>query len=154
MTEKTEDFNLAKALRPWRKERNIKNITRGTYVKQVLEELLELYGLPKEKIDKDTEAIYNNWFADIESNEVTIDVLLDGAEDIIVFSDNFIEDKGYDSNKVANEVFKEISCRKQDPKQEEEWDLYGVSGKWQKWREQPKEELYKADFSSCLLEDG
>ena len=148
-----ESFNLVKALRGWRKERNITSVTRETYVKQVIEELFELYDLSKKQIDVDTKIVYDMWFKDYEDTEVQDEVIIDGAKDIVVFSENFIEANGYNSNKVSEEVFKEISCRKQDPKQKKEWKISGAKGKWQKDLKQPKEELYEADFSKCKLNE-
>jgi len=151
-TNKTkENFDLTTALRSWRKERNITSVTRETYVKQIIEELFELYDLPKKQIDIDTKTVYDMWFKDYEDTEVQDEVIIDGAKDIGVFSENFIEANGYNSHKVSEEVFKEISCRKQDPKQKKEWKSSGVKGKWQKDLKQPKEELYEADFSNCRL---
>ena len=68
---------------------------------------------------------------------------------------NTITAMGYDFNKCMEEVLKEISSRRQDPKQQEDWEKHGVpkGAKWQKDREQCSETLYKADFSNCLLKD-
>lgn len=149
-----KDFSLTKSLRGWRKERNIKSITRETYVKQVLEELFELYGLQKEQVKTNTQALYDTWFLHLASREVSVDILLDGAEDNRTFSTNFIELLGYDEIKVSEEVFKEINSRKQDPKQKELWDKgQGLEQKWQKDQNQPKETLYEADFSNCKLNE-
>lgn len=151
---KQEEFNLTKALRGWRKERNIKSITRETYVKQILEELLELYGLEKEQVKQNTKALYDTWFLHLESRKVSIDTLLDGSQDINVFSTNFIELLGYDQIKVSEQVFKEIDSREQDPKQKALWENgQGLDQKWQKDKNQDKETLYEADFSNCKLKE-
>ena len=58
---------------------------------------------------------------------------------------------GYDDTKTDNEVFKHINCRKQDPSQMIEWKEKGAYGKWEKWSEQPEEEIYQPDYESCKL---
>ena len=144
-------FNLTEALRGWRKDRNITNIDRETYVKQIIEELFELYGLEKEAIDKNTKQLFDSWFKQLECREVGVETLIDGAQDIVVFSDNFIELNGYDSDKVSEEVFLEINSREQDPTQKTDWEKNGASGKWKKNPLQNPETLYKADFDKCKL---
>jgi len=150
--EKEEKFILTDSLREWRKERNINNISRETYVKQVLEELLELYLTDKKAIDKNTLALYDSWFKHLEGNMLSVDSFIDVTQDIQVFSVNASEILGYDNNKCNEEVFKHISCRKQDPQQKAEWDTFGSKGqKWQKWREQPLNELYEPNYEVCKL---
>lgn len=70
----------------------------------------------------------------------------------IVYSRQILEDMGYDYIKCMHETIKEISSRVQDPAQADEWEQNGVSGKWEKWKEQPEETLYKADYDSCIVE--
>lgn len=149
--ENQEEFNLAKALRDWRSERNITTIDRATYVKQVIEEIFELYLTDKKAIDKNTESLYNTWFLHLESLPEDKERLVDSAIDQIVFGTNFVELNGYDCNKASEEVYKEISSRKQDLRQKIEWETKGASGKWQKDKQQDKETLYQADFSKCKL---
>jgi D-mannonate dehydratase len=61
-----------------------------------------------------------------------------------------IESLGYNFNCVMDETVKEISSRQQDPEQKVKWSTVGSQGeKWQKWKEQPKETLYKADYNKC-----
>ena len=60
-----------------------------------------------------------------------------------------IDYMGYDYLKCLDETIKEISSRKQDPNQKRDWELNGVSGKWQKDLNQDKSTLYKADYNSC-----
>jgi hypothetical protein len=65
-----------------------------------------------------------------------------------------ITDLGYSFDCVMEETLLEIESRLQDPKQKELWDNHPeLAGKtkWQKWKEQPKETLYKADYSKCKV---
>lgn len=64
-----------------------------------------------------------------------------------------LEQLGYDSYKCMLETIKEISSRKQDPEQKKRWDAGEIidSEKWKKWREQPKDSLYKADYDKCKI---
>ena len=150
----TQEFNLTKSLRDWRKERNINSITRATYVKQIIEELFELYLTDKKAIDTNTLALYNTWFLHLERNEIDNDTFVDTLQDIQVFSTNATELLGFDNLKSNEEVFKEINSREQCPKQKLEWEKRGNNGeKWQKNKEQLEETLYKANFENCLLED-
>jgi hypothetical protein len=50
----------------------------------------------------------------------------------------------YGLDNVMTEVVKEISSRRQCPKQKEEWDKNGAKGKWQKDRSQT--DTYKAKY--------
>lgn len=147
--ENQEEFNLTKALRDWRSERNITTIDRATYVKQVIEEIFELFLTDKKAIDKNTEALYNTWFLHLERNEISEEDFVDVLQDIQVFSINANELLGYDNVKSNNEVYKHISCRKQDPKQKSDWEKNGSQGKWQKDKEQPKDELYEPKYKDC-----
>ena len=72
----------------------------------------------------------------------------------ISYIPDMVENLGYDFNNCMIETIKEISSRQQDPEQKKRWDNgdYKVGEKWQKWKEQPKETLYKADYSKCKLE--
>jgi len=62
-----------------------------------------------------------------------------------------VEALGFDFNQCMDECLKEIESRKQDPAQKKEWEKNGITGKFQKWKEQPENTLYKADYSKCLL---
>ena len=59
---------------------------------------------------------------------------------------------GYDPYLCMEQTIQEISSRKQDPQQKEDWDKNGVTEKWQKWKEQPLETLYKANYNLCKIE--
>lgn len=58
---------------------------------------------------------------------------------------------GYDFEKCMLETIKEISSRRQDPKQFADWVENGASGKWLKNQNQDPDTLYKADYESCKL---
>lgn len=142
--------NLTENLREWRKERNITKADYLTFVGNILEELLEpLYD--KYHIEK-----FKNDMVDIYFDSMNIDLLnesdvIDTVQYIQVFCTNETELMGYDNIKCNNEVFKHINCRKQDPKQKKEWLKNGAVGKWQKDKNQPKDEIYKPNYESCKL---
>lgn len=145
--------NLTENLREWRKERNITKADYLTFVGNVLEELLEpLY--TKESIEyiKDD---FIKWIYKEECDDYSyirfVNDVLDAIQDIQVFCINETEQMGYDNIKCNNEVFKHINCRRQDPKQKEEWLKNGASGKWQKDQNQSKDELYEPNYESCKL---
>ena len=64
-----------------------------------------------------------------------------------------VKDLGFDFVQCMNETLLEIESRKQDPEQVIRWEAQGGSlgEKWQKWREQPEETLYKADYKSSKI---
>ena len=139
-------------LRVWRAERNIKEPNYPQYIRNVLEELLEpLYD--KEFIPKKVDEIWNEHFLNREFNTTT-DKVLDSMNDICVFSFNEIELMGYDCNLTMNETIKEISSRKQNPIQKEQWAKFGSYGKWEKSLLQDESTLYKADYGICKLKDS
>jgi len=80
-----------------------------------------------------------------ENNDKKKDEIVDAYGDIIVFAIGAIMKLGYDPKLVLKEVGKEINSRKADPEEPVK------NGKWNKWVDQPKETLYKADFSTCKL---
>ena len=144
---------LTENLKEWRKDRNITNANYYNFVGNILEELLEpLYdGANKEwskkAIKEDKESILRNYFVyDITPSE---DAIIDAIQDIQVFCVNETELMGYDNINCNNEVFKHINCRKQDPIQYIEWKEKGAYGKWQKWSEQPIDEIYEPNYASC-----
>ena len=84
-----------------------------------------------------------------------IDEFLDGANDCIVVLAGGITKHGYNPHETLLETIKEISSRKQDPKQKERWandDKLKRLQKWKKFKEQDKKTLYKADYSKCKIE--
>lgn len=141
--------NLTEDLKVWRKERNITNQSYINFVENILEEILEpLYN--KNTVDIFKNRIMKEYFPDNKWIYNNVDVL-DAIQDIQVFCINETELMGYDNTKCNNEVFKHINCRKQDPKQKEEWLRNGAIEKWQKDQNQPKDEIYEPNYESCKL---
>ena len=135
-------------LRNWRKQRNISKPKHRVVFANVLEELLEpLYH--KDEIPAMVKEIMDLYYPEehiLDEYEV-----IDSLTDIRVFAENETENMGYDSELCMSEVIKEISSRKQCPEQKAEWEQYGADGKWLKDKNQDKDTLYKADFSSCKI---
>ena len=141
--------NLTENLREWRSSRNITKHSYIYFVENILEELLEpLYD--KKTILKFKKDMIKKYFPKeiwiYDSKEV-----IDAIQDIQVFCINEIELMGYDNIKCNQEVFKHINCRKQDPKQKEEWLRNGAIEKWQKDQNQSKDEIYEPNYESCKL---
>ena len=104
----------------------------------------------KDMIPKFKKQIMNDYFnRDIVRviNSEVVDIL----QDIQVFCINETELMGFDNIKCNNEVFKHINCRKQDPEQYLEWKEKVPYGKWKKWSEQPKDEIYEPNYGDCKL---
>ena len=140
--------NLTEDLREWRKERNITKADYLTFVANILEELLEPIEKNKNTLEKYKHEMIYKYFM---FNMVDEDDVVDTIQDIQVFCINETELMGYDNIKCNQEVFKHINCRKQDPKQKEEWIKNGAVGKWQKDQNQPKDEIYEPNYESCKL---
>lgn len=141
--------NLTQNLREWRKKRNITKADYLTFVENILEELMECIH-SKDMIPKFKKQIMNDYFnKDIVTviNSEAVDIL----QDIQVFCINETELMGFDNIKCNNEVFKHINCRKQDPEQYLEWKEKVPYGKWKKWSEQPKDEIYEPNYGDCKL---
>lgn len=141
--------NLTQNLREWRKKRNITKADYLVFVENILEELMECIH-SKDMIPKFKKQIMNDYFnkdtVTVINNEV-VDIL----QDIQVFCINETELMGFDNIKCNNEVFKHINCRKQDPEQYLEWKEKVPYGKWKKWSEQPKDEIYEPNYGDCKL---
>lgn len=142
--------NLTENLRVWRKDRNITKADYLTFVGNVLEELLEPIYL-KVAVDDIKTKIVNQYFKYTDEFEWSKSDILDTIQDIQVFCINETELMGYDNIKCNNEVFKHINCRKQDPKQKENWAKTGANGKWLKDINQNPNEIYEPDYESCKL---
>ena len=141
--------NLTQNLRAWRKKRNITKADYLVFVENILEELMECIH-SKDMIPKFKKQIMNDYFnKDIVTviNSEVVDIL----QDIQVFCINETELMGFDNTKCNNEVFKHINCRKQDPEQYLEWKEKVPYGKWKKWSEQPKDEIYEPNYGDCKL---
>ena len=141
--------NLTENLRQWRADRNITKADYLTFVENILEELMECIH-SKDMIPKFKKQIMNDYFnRDIVRviNSEVVDIL----QDIQVFCVNETELMGFDNIECNNEVFKHINCRKQDPEQYLEWKEKVPYGKWKKWSEQPKDEIYEPNYGDCKL---
>ena len=142
--------NITENLREWREARNITKADYLTFVGSVLEELLEpIY--EKVAVDDIKTKIVNQYFSYTDEFEWNIEDIIDAIQDIQVFCINETELMRYDNIKCNNEVFKHINCRKQDPKQKEEWLRNGAIEKWQKDQNQSKDEIYEPNYESCKL---
>lgn len=140
--------SLTKSLKDWRACRNITNYDTKFFIENILEELLEIYYADKEMIKACKNDIMSDYFCLPELNETNT---LDAIQDIQVFCINETELMGYNNLKCNNEVFKHISCRKQDPNQFLDWKEKGAYGKWKKWSEQPQDEIYQPNYEECRL---
>ena len=141
--------NLTQNLREWRKKRNITKADYLTFVGNVLEELLEPLHSDKNIVEFVKNNIVDEYFDLIgELDNLSI---IDAIQDIQVFCVNETEMMGFDNIKCNNEVFKHINCRKQDPEQYLEWKEKVPYGKWKKWSEQPKDEIYEPNYGDCKL---
>lgn len=141
--------NLTQNLREWRKDRNITKADYLVFVGNVLEELLEpLYTKETVKIYKDE--IFYIYFRSCSNKYLELETL-DAIQDIQVFCINETELMGYDNLKCNDEVFKHINCRKQDTIQKEQWEKFGAFGKWEKDKNQPKDEIYQPNYEECRL---
>jgi hypothetical protein len=83
---------------------------------------------------------------------ISVEEEVDALCDIIVVAVGALNKLGYQPEFAMDETLKEIESRMQDPDQAEQWDLIGhvpLGAKWQKWREQPKDTLYTADYTLC-----
>lgn len=140
--------SLTKSLKEWRACRNIKSSNTKVFIENILEELLEIYYADKEMVKACKNDIISDYFCLPELNENEV---IDAIQDIQVFCINETELMGYDNIKCNDEVFKHINCRRQDPMQYMDWDEFGANGKWKKWEEQPKDEIYEPNYESCKL---
>lgn len=70
---------------------------------------------------------------------------------IITMCDELVTAKKYDFKKVVLEKIKVINSRRQSPQQKKEWSKNGISGKWQKMKDQPKDTLYVGNYGKCKV---
>ena len=75
--------------------------------------------------------------------------IIDALCDIIVLATGAVYKLGYDIDDAMCETMLEINSRDQDPIQKLQWEENGAQGKWQKWLDQPKETLYKANYGKA-----
>lgn len=150
---KLKDKTLTENLKVWRKNRNITKADYLTFVGNILEELMEPLWA-KNAIEINKQEILDNYFratSKVQEDSLYKEDIIDAIQDIQVFCINETELMGYDNLKCNDEVFKHINCRKQDPKQFLEWQEKGAFGKWKKWCEQAKEEIYEPNYEECKL---
>lgn len=108
---------MFQSLKEWREERGLQS-TIGNIQGNLCEELTEY----------------------LRAN--TVDEQIDALCDIVVFSINAIEAKGYDAELCMKETLKEIHSRKGAMNKE--------SGKWEKFKTDDAKALwYKADYSKA-----
>lgn len=170
---------IFKKLQQWREDRNIRESTENDYKANMFEELSKYYRAKDDNeridalcdmaiftinhaelnnvdidIDFDLEIEPINEDLDFETIEkqtlysMFVDFHLEGAIFDVAF---FLFRHGYDFEKCMLETIKEISSRRQDPKQFCDWVENGASGKWLKNQNQDPETLYKADYEMCKL---
>ena len=70
---------------------------------------------------------------------------------IITMCEELVVLKKYDFKKVVLEKIKVINSRIQCPQQKKEWSKNGISGKWQKMKDQLKETLYVGNYGKCKV---
>jgi len=138
----------------WRKERRLDQVkqTRAQILTNVMEEVFEAMGYYEDSRKYAEEFIHEHQKRKLDwSKKIVSDSLfIDSLGDIKVFITNGIEQYGYNAEKVDDEIYKEISSRKQCPLQVSEW-ARGEFGdnKWRKDNNQDPVTLYKADIEGC-----
>jgi len=168
---------VIESLRIWREERNLSchggiNVYKGN----MHEELAEFYRAKdiNEMIDaicdmsvftinqfnptaKAIETVYYSYASHTAFSTVDDIVIGLGIDDkgitILLKCFVIVEELGYDFIECIKETIKEISSRVQAPGQKILWQQYGVQGKWQKWKDQHQDTLYKADYAKCIKKD-
>jgi len=131
-------MNLFKNIVNWNEERGLieKGFNHKKEASFIIEELLESTGEydsfnVRDKASEFAEEI-------IADTNATDEDVLDSWADIIVFAVGAIAKKGYDPEKVMDEVYEEISSRTGE----------FVDGKFVR---DPNAVLYKANFSKCKI---
>ena len=79
--------------------------------------------------------------------------MVDALADIIVIAAGEIRKLGFDPEWALLETIKEITSRKQDPVQRAEWQngRRQDGEKWLKWKGQPVDTLYSADYNIAKI---
>ena len=70
---------------------------------------------------------------------------------IIVICEELVTAKKYDFKKVVLEKILVLQSRLQCPIQKKYWKLHGISGKWEKMKDQPKDTLYVGNYGKCKV---
>jgi len=99
-------------LRKWRSDRNMKEPLGPKEFEASIESEIDEYTAAWRKKD--------------------IDEQVDAIADITIFCLGELMAMGYSPELVLKKTISHISERQQDPKQKEEWDVKGPSGKWEK----------------------
>lgn len=128
-------MSIFKRLKKWNEARGLiaKGFVHKNEARFILEEILESFGVH----DKKTSKFYAESIASSASTTTT-EEKVDAFADIIVFATGAIYKLGYDTDKVMEEVFKEINSRKGTL----------VDGKFEK---DLSVSVYKAKLSECKL---
>lgn len=70
---------------------------------------------------------------------------------IITMCEELVTAKKYDFKKVVLEKIKVLNSRMQCPQQKKEWSKNGISGKWEKMKDQPRDTLYVGNYGKCKV---
>ena len=70
---------------------------------------------------------------------------------IITMCEELVAANKYDFKKVVLEKIKVINSRHQCPIQKKHWKLHGISGKWEKMKDQQKNTLYVGNYGKCKV---
>lgn len=155
---------INKQLAIWRESRNLtRENQRSVFLANALSEFEEYSGAST--LDDTIDAICDMLVVTLNSFDVQtlgtpsneflynlivyVDAGTKSPEDLAATLWKLLEDKGYNPQLALLETIKEISSRRQDPKQAEQWSLHGASGKWRKDKNQPKETLYQANYDNA-----
>ena len=143
---------MIKRIIKWAEERQLDKAVFDPKVETInpLEEMLESFYLSGADPREVAEKVYDfmlTFGKPVETQKV--ERYLDRI-DIVIYVLTGLMKLGVDIECAFDETLKEIESRKQDPEQAKEWAENGPSGKWQKWKKQPKETLYKANYKKCI----
>jgi hypothetical protein len=158
MNNKGNSMTIYDKLAEWRKERRLDQVkqTKEQILTNIMEEVYEAIGLG-DASRQEAEWFVNYWLngyvrdlKNFKLEDVSDEQFIDALGDIKVFITNGIEQYGYNAEMVDEEIYKEISSRKQCPIQAEEW-AKGEFGdnKWRKDKKQNPKTLYKANIAGC-----
>ena len=70
---------------------------------------------------------------------------------IVTMCEELVTAKKYDFKKVVLEKILVLQSRLQCPIQKKYWKLHGLSGKWEKMKDQPKDTLYVGNYGKCKI---
>lgn len=126
-------MSIFKRIKQWCNERGLiaNGFTHDNEARFIIEEVLESFGVHDKAKPIEMVKLINQY-----SNHTTDEEKVDAFADIIVFATGAIYKLGYDTDKVLEEVFKEINSRKGTL----------VNGKFEKDLSIP---AYKAELGRC-----